>query len=261
MSRFNSKKIALIGLKGEKGEKGEPGDGGIRTLETAPTAETTGFIGEIVQVSNGTAYQCTSIVDGVYTWDRVMKSSNFLFGFTKDGDGLYINTSNGENYFDEYKNSRVGSNVYINNRYFRYGVKKALTNPEWYTGNDATGKLANGRWTDEDRALARATLGIAGGGGFHQHNLSFNGGLFGQAVAYSTKSTAFSNGEDLYLNAVFIKSTTATLNDKINACSILGFTPDDGAGDYGIVLFERDSKALDTISVNNISFTDSVMPL
>lgn len=66
MSRFNSRKIALIGLKGEKGE---PGDSGVLKGAGAPTTETIGEIGKFyVDTTSGTSYQCKSIVDGVYTW-------------------------------------------------------------------------------------------------------------------------------------------------------------------------------------------------
>ena len=203
---------------------GGGGGSGIRTLETTPTTSTIGYVGEIVQVADGTAYQCTAITDGAYTWDLVLKKGNLGFGFSKDSskDLWYLKFANDDVYFDTFENFRVNSDTIVNNRYFRYAVKRALTNPEWSTITD---KTSNGRWTDEDRALARATLGITGGsGGLHEHHLTLNGALVGNAIAYSKKATAFTDIWDMLANATYVRNDNAPLVDDqvIKVYSIIG---------------------------------------
>ena len=62
---------------------------GIRTLDTAPTETTEGYAGEIVQVSDGTSYQCTAVADGVYTWVKIIKANNYAnAGWTKNDAGV-----------------------------------------------------------------------------------------------------------------------------------------------------------------------------
>lgn len=53
-------------------------DSKIRTLKTAPDLSTVGYVGEIVQVKDGTAYQCTAINEGVYTWEKIVKYDDLL---------------------------------------------------------------------------------------------------------------------------------------------------------------------------------------
>ena len=159
MSRFNSRKIALIGLKGEKGE---PGDSGVLKGAGAPTTETIGEIGKFyVDTTSGTSYQCTSIVDGVYTWVKLIKETDYATsskaGLLKasSNQGFYIGTG-GDLSIIQAPNSDIDAkkNKYrpITSNNLDYAVKKAL----------ADSKLAGttNAWTTEEQAKARETLGV-----------------------------------------------------------------------------------------------------
>ena len=142
--------------------------GGDNTLkgETAPTAETVGTIGQFyTDTTSGTSYQCTSIADGIYTWVKLIKETDIAqtngdYGLVKLGassKGIALDTDGTLKIRGAEKSNidqQVGTFVPIMPTYLGYAIKQGLTNP-----NLSTVRPAN--WTDEDRAKARETLGIA----------------------------------------------------------------------------------------------------
>ena len=142
---------------------------GIRTLETAPDLSTEGYAGEIVQVTNGTVYQCTAITEGSYTWIRLIKETDYATtndaGIVKIGSGLVIE-KNGNIRTALATTSTIDGQV-INHPVamprFAYAVKQSLIDP-----NKSTAQPAN--WTNEERAKARATLGATA---LYKHTLTF----------------------------------------------------------------------------------------
>ena len=129
---------------------------------SAPTTSTVGEIGQFyIDTTSGTSYQCTSIVDGVYTWVKLIKeteqdkATDKNFGLVKlvSGSGIWgadgglriVKASNTDvdNKKDNYK--PIVSSI------LDYAVKSGLANT----------KL---EWTDEERAKARETLGITDSG-------------------------------------------------------------------------------------------------
>ena len=204
MSRFNGKKIALIGLKGEKGEPGE----GLRILDTPPDISTVGYVGEIVQVADGTAYQCTAFTDGVTTWVKLIKETDIAVnnsgeyglvklgassnGISRDGNGNLTVYGAQQTNLDR----QVGGYTAVVSARLGYAVKQGLINPDLST-------MLPANWTDEDRARAQATLGINGGTKLYLHTLTFthlaNTNCTTTVRVISTSSALISNNPDTYM--------------------------------------------------------------
>lgn len=160
--------------------KGGEGSG-IRTLETAPTTTTEGYVGEIVQVSDGTAYQCTAITDGAYEWKKVITTKNVAEqGKTYNGargrlglvglqhiynSGLQV-ASNGA--LSVWSPTNANHDNVVTTKYpyvpvsflnIARAVQYALSNADTYTQYPA-------QWKDTTRQKARHTLGI------YTHNIT-----------------------------------------------------------------------------------------
>lgn len=243
---------------------------GIRTLETAPTISTIGYVGEIVQVANGTAYQCTAMTDGAYTWVKLIKETDYATP-TKAGlvmpsstnSPLIYSQSNGNLYLS-WSSNVTESNIETIATSARsvaatksIGIltKYALTHPEKFT-------LQPVAWSDNDKELARATLGATK---LYKHTLTFTFinnpewiPLIVEAISTSNALIGYdSNGSltnfENVLGIVTSKQITYATGSAIQPLALL---------DIGMFMFNMAGQiANELVDGNTCSLVDSVTEL
>lgn len=216
--------------------------------ETAPTTETVGELGQFyTDTTNGTSYQCTSIVDGVYTWVKLIRATDIAQQKGEAGLMKLGSNSNGLTLIDDILYIQPASLAGLEGQYggyapvtaerLAYGVKHALINP------DKSKAPAN--WTDEERAKARETLGISGSGGTKLYKHTFeliskendeNGIVFatGSFYAITSDNLLEIDGQTLRISEENAKKITSPIliNDD-KGYSLIGRGYDNGGYEYG----------------------------
>lgn len=150
----------------ENGVISAQGGGNDNTLKGngAPTTETIGEIGQdYIDTTTGTSYQCTSIIDGVYTWVKLIKETDIAqnngdyglvklgstgYGFVVRADGTLACNTPSTTVMDGQNQAYQP----ITTSTIAYAIKQGLINPN-------LSPYFSAKWTDEERAKAMATLG------------------------------------------------------------------------------------------------------
>lgn len=301
------------------------GGSGIRTLDTTPTLSTVGYVGEIVQVKDGTAYQCNSVglkgkgspsgvvsgiyyqiysdtlnkkmywqnsstnrtqwselkasdypyVEQAYTWfelpsyQNLIKQQKKLRVQTIAGSGSGAGEEIGLGELDRRIDFRIGGSW----GFRMQGLAGAnndnvvfLPNPS--TSNGRVDKTDLGTETYPFRKLhlndGVYVNGVKLGGGtkLYKHHISFTNGIYGYAVCYSTRASAFTSYND-FISGDLVKfepTNLLSLEGTYYDCSIVSVVVEVAGGESSFLLYKYGS-GLVTVDGYMTTFTDTVTEL
>ncbi len=285
MSRFNSKKIMLVGLKGEKGDKGDPGSGGSgggTTVTVKGEAQETwdadtkvpitpdGFSATYAGLFGKTGAGKIEIVAKTSYWDNVESLTNY----NNNGNvAAYSHRATGENVL--YTGSPDMPNQATNKKYVdeNFVAKSTDKKNALYGTNSSGDKIYN---FEQNPYPYSAVMFTPTNGGFGRNELPAN--QQGTVVVANplepyqcaNKKYVDENSGKVYKHNIYFEDNEtgaifnyyflSTLKDSIENRWDLPFGQTFIGNDYsGISLYTNDSEFIKRISFSGSTISESYM--